>query len=198
MTDDTYKTIAAPAKGVYKEKGSKFLAFAYPVVSEDGVHSLLLELKKQYYDARHHCYAYRLGPDGAAWRVNDDGEPSSSAGRPILRQLLSMDLTNVVVFVIRYFGGIKLGIPGLIFAYRAATADALATAEVIEKTDNNMFTIHFAYAVMNDVMKLIKDEEPDIIEQNFDLSCSITLSIRKTKSDMLTDKLRKIESLEIK
>ena len=197
MDDDIYKTIAKPAEGIYKEKGSKFLAFAYPVISEEQIRTHLQDLKKQYYDARHHCYAYRLSPDGSVWRANDDGEPSSSAGKPILGQLLSMNLTDVVVFVIRYFGGIKLGVPGLIFAYRSATADALANAEIIEKTNNDIFTVNFSYAVMNDVMKLIKDEQPEIIEQNFDLSCSIILSIRKSKSNLLIDKFRKIESVEV-
>ena len=197
MIDDIYKTIASPSRGIYKDKGSKFLAFAYPVISENEVRNILLELKKDYYDARHHCYAYRLGADGSAWRANDDGEPSSSAGKPILGQLLSMELTNVVVFVIRYFGGIKLGVPGLIFAYRAATADALSNAQIIEKTDDTLFSLQFSYAVMNDIMKLIKDEQPEIINQNFDLSCNITLSIRKSKAEILKEKLLKIESVEI-
>lgn len=197
MVNDIYKTIARPSTGVYKDKGSKFLAFAYPVISEDEIRPLLLDLKKEYYDARHHCYAYRLGVDGAVWRANDDGEPSSSAGKPILGQLLSMELSNVVVFVVRYFGGIKLGVPGLIFAYRAATTDALANAEIIEKTDDDIFTINFSYAVMNDVMKLIKDEQPNIVSQNFDLACAITMSIRRSKAELLKEKFLKIESVTI-
>lgn len=197
MNSDVYKTIAQPTEGTYKDKGSKFLAFAYPVVSEDEVRTILIDLKKQYYDARHHCYAYRLGADGVVWRANDDGEPSSSAGKPILGQLLSMELTNVVVFVVRYFGGIKLGVPGLIFAYRAATVDALSNAQIIEKTDDDEFTVHFDYGVMNDIMKIVKDEQPNVLAQNFDLTCNIKLSIRKTKAQTLKEKLLKVESIKI-
>jgi uncharacterized YigZ family protein len=192
-----YLSISSPSEGLYKEKGSRFIAFAYPVFSESEVKQHLNELKKKYYDARHHCYAYRLGVDGEQWRAVDDGEPSSSAGKPILGQLLSNNLTNIVVFVVRYFGGIKLGVPGLINAYRSATADAILNAEIVEKEDKDSFAIEFNYTAMNDVMKIIKDEHPEIVKQEFEMICRIELRIRRSLSETLKDKFAKIESLKI-
>lgn len=194
---DTYLTISAPSEGLYKEKGSKFIAYAYPVTNEDEVKNYLQDLKKKYYDARHHCFAYRLGVEGEQWRAVDDGEPSGSAGKPILGQLLSNNLTNVVVFVIRYFGGIKLGVPGLINAYRSATADAIANANIIEEEDKEDIFIQFDYIVMNDVMKIIKDELPEIANQDFEMLCKMHLRIRRNQAPILKAKLLKVESLRI-
>ncbi len=155
--NDTFKSISGPAEGIYKEKGSKFLAFAYPVVSEGEARAVLEKIRKEYYDARHHCYAYRLGLSGDVWRYNDDGEPSSTAGRPIYGQILSRELSDVLIVVVRYFGGIKLGVPGLIRAYKAAAADALDHAEVVEKVASEGFAVIFDYAAMDRVMRVLKD-----------------------------------------
>jgi uncharacterized YigZ family protein len=189
---DKYLTISSPSEGLYKEKGSRFIAFAYPVYSENEIKQYLQELKKEYYDARHHCYAYRLGVTGELWRAVDDGEPSGSAGKPIMGQLLSNNLTNIVVFVVRYFGGIKLGVPGLINAYRSATADSIQNAEIVEKEDKNSFSIEFNYLVMNDIMRILKEEQPEIVKQEFDIVCRIELRIRKSLSEMLKNKFLKI------
>ena len=175
--EDTYKSIASPSKGVYKELGSKFLAFAFPVETQEQVKDIVASLKKEYFDARHHCYAYRLGPDGEPWRANDDGEPSSSAGRPILGQLLSCELSDVLVVVVRYFGGVKLGVPGLIRAYKTATQDALSAAEVIEKIAAENLTFEFDYLQMNDVMKFLKDNGLQPFDQQFDLKCRLTVRV---------------------
>lgn len=155
--NDTFKSISGPAEGLYKEKGSKFLAFAYPVVSEEEVRAVLEKIRKEYYDARHHCYAYRLGLNGDVWRYNDDGEPSSTAGRPIYGQILSRELSDVLIVVVRYFGGIKLGVPGLIRAYKAAAADALDHAEVVEKVASEGYAVTFDYVAMDRVMRVLKD-----------------------------------------
>lgn len=197
MLDDTYKTITSPAEGIYKEKGSKFLAFAIPVVSEAEVKENVERLKKEYYDARHHCYAYILGHDKAVYRANDDGEPSGTAGRPIHGQLLSKDITNTLVVVVRYFGGIKLGVSGLITAYKAATKDALDNAEIIEKTVNEVYRIEFEYPLMNDVMRLLKDENLDQFNQRFEMNCSLDFSVRKSKSARVTDAFSKIRGVTL-
>jgi uncharacterized YigZ family protein len=194
---DKYLTISSPSQGLYREKGSRFIAFAYPVYSENGIKQHLQELKKKYYDARHHCYAYRLGVTGELWRAVDDGEPSGSAGKPVLGQLLSNNLTNTVVFVVRYFGGIKLGVPGLINAYRSAAADSIQNAEIIEKEDKDSFSIEFNYAVMNDVMKIIKEEQPETVKQEFDSVCRIELRIRRSLSEILKNKFLKIETVSL-
>ena len=197
MLDDTYKTITSPAEGIYKEKGSKFLAFAIPVVSEAEVKENVERLKKEYYDARHHCYAYILGHDKAVYRANDDGEPSGTAGRPIYGQLLSKDITNTLVVVVRYFGGIKLGVSGLITAYKAATKDALDNAEIIEKTVNEVYRVEFEYPLMNDVMRLLKDENLDQFNQRFEMNCSLDFSVRKSKSARVTDAFSKIRGVTL-
>ena len=178
---DTYRSIAAPAKGIYKELGSKFLAFAYPVETEEAVKRILDTVRKEYFDARHHCYAWRLGLTGEPYRMNDDGEPSSTAGRPILGQLLSNELSDILVVVVRYFGGTKLGVPGLIRAYKSATQDAIANAEIIEKVAGETLTVTFDYLQMNDVMKVLKDMDITPLSQQFDLRCTLTARVRLTR-----------------
>src|ERR1700749_1784918 len=157
LFDDTYKTITAPVEGDFRDRGSKFLAFAYPITSEQQIKPIIDKLKNEHPKANHHCWAMRLTPDRSVFKLNDDGEPSGTAGRPILNTLLSKDLTNILVVVVRYFGGTLLGVPGLINAYKVATEEALAVAQVIEKTVNDIYTISFDYLQMNDVMRLIKD-----------------------------------------
>lgn len=196
MSNDTYKTIGEISEGLYKEKGSKFIAFAYPVASEEEIKAHIASLKKEYYDARHHCYAYMLGADKKTFRANDDGEPSSTAGKPILGQILSNDITNILIVVIRYFGGTKLGVSGLIHAYRAAAAEAISNTEILDKTVNDIYDIHFDYLVMNDVMKIIKDDQPQQLGQDFNLTCKITLSIRQSEVDRIIEKFNKIDSVK--
>lgn len=193
--EDLYKTIKMPAEGLYKEKGSKFIALAYPVDTEEEIKSLLAEIRTKYYDARHHCYAYRLGADKKRFRTNDDGEPSSTAGKPILGQILSADLTNILIVVVRYFGGIKLGVSGLIQAYKEAAADAIAHADIIEKTENRILRVRFSYGVMNEVMRVVKEEEPEVLDRMFELECRMTLSIRRGACPQLISRLEVIESL---
>jgi uncharacterized YigZ family protein len=194
---DTYKTIKSCSEGIYKEKGSKFLAFALPVRTADEVKNLLAQHRKEYYDARHVCYAYRLGADKTDFRANDDGEPSGTAGKPILGQIVSNDLTDTLIIVVRYFGGVLLGTGGLIVAYREAAADAFANAEIIEKTVDVQFSVHFPYEAMNAVMKVVKDENITIIEQQFDNECFMKLNIWKANYEMAKNKFLKIEGLKI-
>lgn len=196
MCTDTYKTIAEISEGLYKEKGSKFIAYAYPVSSEEEIKEHIAKLKKEYYDARHHCYAYMLGADKKNFRANDDGEPSSTAGKPILGQILSKDLTNILIVVIRYFGGTKLGVSGLIHAYKTAAADTINKAKILDKTVNDVYDINFDYLVMNDIMKIIKDEQPEQLKQDFNLTCKITLSIRQSEVHRIIDKFNKITSVK--
>lgn len=193
--EDFYKTIAVPVEGLYKEKGSKFISFAYPVQTEEQIKGIVAELKDKFYDARHHCYAWMLGAGKKNFRANDDGEPSSTAGRPILGQIQSNDLTNILIVVVRYFGGTKLGVSGLIHAYREAAADALNHAEIIEKTVDEQFRICFSYLVLNDVMKIIKEENPDVLERNFELQCEMLLSIRQKDLTHLKERLEQVDSL---
>ena len=178
---DTYRSIAAPAKGIYKELGSKFLAFAYPVETEEEAKNLLAAVRKEYFDARHHCFAWRLGLTGEPYRLSDDGEPSSTAGRPIHGQLLSNGLSDILVVVVRYFGGVKLGVQGLIRAYKTATQDAIANATIIEKIAGEHFTLKFGYLQMNDVMKVLKDMGLTPIRQAFDLDCTLEVRVRLTQ-----------------
>ena len=168
---DTYLTIQDKSEGIYTEKRSKFLAFAHPVETIDEIKDLLTDYKKKYYDARHVCYAYMLGPERTDFRANDDGEPSSTAGKPILGQINSRELTNILVVVIRYFGGVKLGTSGLIVAYREAAAEALSAATVIEKTIEETVTFTFPYVMMNSVMRVVKELNPRIVEQKYDETC---------------------------
>ena len=190
VVNDCYLSIAEPSQGLYKEKGSKFLAFAYPVEQEEQAMEIVADLKKEYFDARHHCYAYRIGLTGDKWRMNDDGEPSSSAGRPIYGQLLSNELSDILVVVVRYFGGIKLGVPGLIRAYKSATADAIANAEIIEKIAGEFFTITFDYLQMNDVMKVLKEMNMTTISQSFDLTCTMEVRVRLTQIEQFYESLK--------
>jgi len=195
---DTYKTIITPTEGIYKEKGSKFLSFAIPVSSADEVKEIVKNYRKEYYDSRHVCYAYMLGADRKEFRANDDGEPSGTAGRPILGQINSRELTNILVIVVRYFGGILLGTGGLVVAYKEATTDALDQAEVIEKTVDETIYIVFDYVLMNEVMRIIKDTNAQISSQNFEDQCAMQLSIRKQDADLLSSKLDKLYGLHIK
>lgn len=189
MNEDNYLTIENASQGLFKEKGSKFLSFAYPVESEDQVKQILEKLRKEYYDARHICYAYMLGSDQSHYRANDDGEPNHSAGDPILGQIRSKGLTNVLVVVVRYFGGTKLGVPGLINAYKTAAADALDSAKVVEKVVRESLTIHFEYPSMNDVMRLIKEHDIEINQQEFGIQCNMNLKIRKSQLIEVKEKL---------
>lgn len=197
MSTDIYRTIEATAQGIYKDKGSKFLAFAYPISSADDVKPLIDSLRSEYYDARHHCFAYRIGQHGDEWRAVDDGEPSGTAGRPILGQLQSAEVTNLLVVVVRYFGGTKLGVSGLINAYKEATIDVLNNAAIVEMTVDEEFVLEFSYMAMNEVMKIIKDFEPKIVEQNFDNLCKMRLTLRRDNAEMFYEKSSKIEGLNI-
>lgn len=190
--EDSYKTIKGTAEGYYTEKRSKFYAFAHHVESSEEVKELLAGYRKKYYDARHVCWAYRLGPMGEEFRMNDDGEPSSTAGKPIHGQLLSRELTDAVVFVIRYYGGVNLGTSGLIVAYREATADALDKAEVEERLVEAVIEYSFPYAMMNGVMKVVKDLQPRIVSQDFDNTCVIRLAIRQSMAEQLQARLDKL------
>ena len=196
MCTDLYKTISKTSEGIYKEKGSKFIAYAYPVNSEEEIKEIIAKLKKEYYDARHHCYAYMLGSDKKNFRANDDGEPSSTAGKPILGQILSYNLTNILIVVIRYFGGTKLGVSGLIHAYKTAALDTIENAEIFEKTVNDIYDIHFDYLVMNDIMRIIKEEQPEQINQDFNLTCKIRLSIRQSEVEKIIKRFKKVTSVK--
>ncbi|MFN4145983.1 MAG: IMPACT family protein [Runella sp.] len=198
LFDDTYRTIAAPAEGLFRDRGSKFLAFAYPIGGELESKNWLLRLRELHPKANHHCYAYRLGLDRTHFRLSDDGEPSGSAGRPILNTLYAHDLTNVLVVVVRYFGGTLLGVPGLINAYKTATQEALQNAKIIEKSVEDVYDIRFDYQQMNEVMKIIKALELPLTHQVFDNECSITLNIRKTLLNQAIERLEKIDSISIK
>ena len=191
-SSDSFLTIAAPSEGIYTEKRSKFLAFAFPVSTVDEVKALLEEYQKKYYDARHVCYAYMLGHERLNFRANDNGEPSGTAGKPILGQINSNELTDILIIVVRYFGGIKLGTSGLIQAYKAAAAEAIAAATIIEKTVDEQITITFEYTLMNAVMRIIKEESPTILAQTFDNDCQMTLSIRASQMPVLRQRLEKV------
>ena len=193
--DDSYKTISKLAEGTYTEKRSKFLAFAIPVRTIDEIKEQLKVYEKKYYDARHVCYAYMLGAERTDFRANDNGEPSGTAGRPILGQINSFGLTDILIVVVRYFGGIKLGTSGLIVAYKAAAQEALNAADIIEKTVDADITFVFEYPFLNDVMRIVKEESPEIISQDFDNDCRMTLRIRKSQFEKLKSRLQKVESL---
>jgi uncharacterized YigZ family protein len=196
MFDDTYKTIAAPAKGSYSEKRSKFLAYAFPVQTEEQVKERLSEIQKKHNDARHCCYAYILGPNKDAYRMNDNGEPSGTAGRPIHGQLLSKDLTDTLVVVVRYFGGIKLGVSGLQNAYKVAARDALDSAVIIEKAITINYEITFDYIQMNAVMQWMKEPFITILSQDSNLKCTIKFSVRRSEADHTTTALRKLGAVK--
>src|SRR5690554_6762165 len=192
---DTYLTLKSESQGLYKEKGSKFLAYAYPVDSEQQIKEILDTLKKQYYDARHHCYAYILGKDGQDFRANDDGEPGHSAGDPILGQIRSNNLTNTLIVVVRYFGGTKLGVGGLVTAYKTAAAEAISANEIIAKVVTEKVSFHFDYLDMNDVMRIIKSLDLQIGEQHFDNRCAMTLEVRRVLTEEVVNQLSKIPSV---
>ena len=191
MTDE-YKTISGTSEGYYTEKRSKFLAFAHHVDTLDEVKELVAGYRKKYYDARHVCYAYMLGAERLEFRANDDGEPSSTAGKPILGQINSNELTNILIVVVRYYGGVNLGTSGLIVAYREAAADAIAHASIETRQVEEIVKYSFAYPQMNDVMRIVKDMNPRIVSQTFDNTCEIVLSIRKSEAEQLRSRLAKL------
>lgn len=195
VSTDVYRTIKETAEGEISEKRSKFLAFAHPVKNVDEVKEWVEYYQKKYYDARHCCYAYMLGPERKNFRANDNGEPSGTAGKPILGQINSYELTDILIVVIRYFGGIKLGTSGLIQAYKAAAIEAIEAADIIEKTVDEDVTFYFEYPFMNQVMRIVKEEEPSIVRQGYDNDCSMTLRIRKGNMSRLKDRLEKVETL---
>lgn len=197
MIEDTYKTISSISEGIYTEKRSKFIAIALPVRTHEQIKAYLEQYQKEYYDARHVCYAYMLGYERKNFRANDNGEPSGTAGKPILGQINSNELTDILIIVVRYFGGIKLGTGGLIVAYKAAAVEAIANAEIIEKTVDEDITVAFEYPFMNDVMRIVKEEGPEIIEQSYDMDCLITLRIRKSMMEKLRSRLEKVETARI-
>jgi uncharacterized YigZ family protein len=198
MFNYTYRTIAKESEGLYKEKGSRFIALAYPVRTEEEVKQHVADVKKKYYDARHHCYAYILGPNKDAYRQNDDGEPSGTAGRPIHGQLLSNDLTDTLIIVIRYFGGIKLGVSGLINAYKTAAKDALDNNTIVERFVEEDYEIHFPPLGMNKVMQLLKRDTVKITDQQYDTDCIIRFTVQKRDADALLEALQKVEGASIK
>ncbi|NDV58589.1 YigZ family protein [Bacteroides sp. 519] len=195
--DDIYKTISEPSESVYTEKRSKFIGIALPVTSAEQIKEHLDYYQKKYYDARHVCYAYMLGPERKDFRANDNGEPSGTAGKPILGQINSNELTDILIIVVRYFGGIKLGTSGLIVAYKAAAAEAITNATIIEKTVDEDITVTFEWPFMNDIMRIVKEEEPAIINQSYDMDCEMTLRIRKSLMPRLRERLEKVDSARI-
>ncbi|MBR4646582.1 MAG: YigZ family protein [Bacteroidales bacterium] len=197
MFEDSYKTIAKPAEGSYSEKRSKFLAYAFPVQNEQEVKQRLAEIQKKHWDARHYCYAYILGPHKDAYRLNDNGEPSGTAGRPIYGQLLSKDVTNTLVIVVRYFGGIKLGVSGLQNAYKVAAREALDAAVIEERTIQEIYRVTFEYTKMNDIMQILKNPEIQILDRQSYMQCVYTISVRQRDADRIAEALRKIPMTEV-
>lgn len=197
MPEDIYHSIAAPSEGVYKQSGSRFIAYAFPVESEDGAKGLIASIRKEHHGARHHCYAYRIGPSGAVWRSSDDGEPSGSAGRVILGQIDSAHLSDVLIVVVRYFGGVLLGVPGLIKAYKTSSADAIAAAEVIDKTARQRYRLEFDYAALPQVMSLLKDMDTLQGAQNFAQECSLEAAVRLSQTPAFEERAGKIDNLTI-
>ena len=195
--DFTYQSIKEPSKGIFKDKGSKFLAFAYPLTSEEEIKHKIELLRKEYFDAKHHCYAYRMGVKGEIFKSNDDGEPSGTAGKPILGQILSFNVTNILIIVVRYFGGTLLGTGGLIKAYKAATFDALSNATITTYELSNMLTVKFSYLEMNKVMKAVKDLNLEVLEQNFGNECNITLKVNKKTVPDVLHRFELSENIEI-
>jgi len=198
MFNDTYKEIKSHTTGIYKEKGSKFIAYAYAVYSEQDVKDKLEEVKKLEDVGRHHCYAYVLNPDKSAWRANDDGEPSSTAGKPILGQIQSNELTNILIVVVRYFGGVKLGVPGLIRSYKTAAAAAIATATILSKKIKEYYEVSFKYPQMNDVMRLVKEYDLEVVNTDFQIDCKLIFAAPKSKAIEVMDTFKKNHELIIK
>jgi uncharacterized YigZ family protein len=195
--EDTYNTIRAVSKGIYRDKGSRFLAFAIPVSSQDEIKPILEHYRKEYHDARHHCFSYMIGYDKSIWRSNDDGEPSGTAGKPIMGQINSNDLTNILIIVVRYFGGTLLGVSGLITAYKSAAAEAIASAEIIECTVSAYYRLIFPYTSMNEVMKIIKDENLVQSEQHFELDCSVITGVRLSKKEHTLSRFGMVDKLRL-
>lgn len=198
LFDDSYKTISGKTEGIFRDKGSKFIAYAYPIRSEEEVKPIITSLKYEHNKANHFCYAYRLTPDRSVFRVSDDGEPSGTAGRPILNCLLSEDLTNILIVVVRYFGGTLLGVPGLINAYKSASLEAIKTSDVITKTVNDIYEAYFDYLHMNDVMKLVKDEQLEVLGQHFDTNCILKFEVRKAQLNPVLTRFDKIDGVRLK
>lgn len=198
-TEDTYKTIETTSEPVlFKDKNSKFFGYTFPVQSEEDIKSYITQLKKEHHAARHWCYAYQIGTETIAYRANDDGEPNNSAGMPIYGQIQSFDVTNILIVVVRYFGGVKLGVGGLINAYRTAAQMILDSSNIIEKTINIEFLISFDYKNMNKVMRIIKEKQLNIINQKLELNCQITISVRKNEAQMIYDTFNNIFEINIK
>ena len=197
LFSDTYLTVEKTAEITFKDKGSKFLTYAYPVQNEQQIKDILTQLKKEHHTANHHCYAYRLGADKQNFRANDDGEPNNSAGKPILGQIQSNDLTDILIVVVRYFGGTLLGVSGLINAYKTSAAEVIKTCAIIEKQILFHYTIQFPFEQLNDVMKLLKQMDGKILKQDFDNQCEIQFSIRKANSEACEEKLKKINALNL-
>ena len=191
MTDE-YRTLKTEGEGYYTDKRSKFLAFAHHVSTVEEIKEILSRYRKKYFDARHVCYAYMLGPERTDFRANDDGEPSSTAGKPILGQINSNELTDILIVVVRYYGGVNLGTSGLIVAYREAAADAIAHSEIETRQVEEIITYNFPYPMMNDVMRIVKDMQPRIVSQTYDNTCEIRLSIRKSEAEQLRNRLQKL------
>jgi uncharacterized YigZ family protein len=198
LFEDTYFTIEKPGEGIFRDRGSKFLGYACPITSDQDIKDIVAKLKQEHPKANHHCWAMRWSTDRSVFRINDDGEPSGTAGRAILNTLLSRNLTNIIVVVVRYFGGTLLGVPGLINAYRTATELALNETKVIEKTVNDIYTILFDYQQMNDVMRIVKEESLEVLKQQFDNSCELTISIRKMQVNHTLDRIQKLTSVRLK
>jgi uncharacterized YigZ family protein len=196
MESDSYTTIKSFSQGIYKEKGSRFIAFAYPVADQEEIKPIIDKTRKEHHEAKHHCYAYMIGHERMIWRVNDDGEPSGTAGRPILGQINSFGLTNILIVVSRYFGGTLLGVSGLINAYRSAAASAIKNAEIIECTLQEFYEITYPYISMNDVMKILKEEDIGQSDQIFDLGCRIKVNFRASARDKILNRLSRIEGLK--
>ena len=193
MASDTYQSIDHPSEGLYKEKGSKFISFAFPVQNEVTIKEILAGIRKEHFSARHCCYAWSLGTDQERYRVNDDGEPSGTAGRPIFGQIQSHQLTNILLVVVRYFGGTLLGVSGLIQAYKQAASDAISNAVIVRRTVEHILEILFDYAAMNNLMQLIKEEQLEIVTTQFDLQCIIQIKVRSARLEEIESKIAKIE-----
>jgi uncharacterized YigZ family protein len=198
MNSDTYKTIISSSQGIYKEKGSRFFSLAIPVSNKEEIKPIIDKIKKEHYEAKHHCYAYMIGQERIIWRVNDDGEPSGTAGRPILGQINSFGLTNIIIVVSRYFGGTLLGVSGLINAYRTSASTALQNADIVEKTLQEYYEITYPYISMNEVMKIIKEENIGQSDQSFDLECRIKVFFRPSAKEEILNRISRIGGLKYK
>ncbi|HLN19610.1 MAG TPA: YigZ family protein [Bacteroidales bacterium] len=195
MIDDSYRTLSSPAEGLYKEKGSRFISFAFPVTDQEEIRVIIEKIRKEHHDARHHCYAWMLGQDRLKWRVNDDGEPSGTGGKPILGQINSRNLTNIVIVVSRYFGGTLLGVSGLINAYKSAAFSCLENSEIVERHLHDFYQISFPYIVMNDVMKILKEENIGQSGQVFDINCSMMINFRVAAREKVLSRFSRIDNI---